>query len=33
VSFPIIKRDPFFNINTLADLRDAEQETGFDIHD
>ncbi len=32
VIFPIIKRDPFFNINTLADLRDAEQETGFDIH-
>lgn len=32
VSFPVIQRDPFFNINTLADLRSAQQETGFDVY-
>jgi len=32
VSFPVIRRDPFFNINTPADLLYAEQETGVDIH-
>lgn len=32
VNFPVVRRDPFFNINTLADLRYAEQEKGFDVH-
>jgi len=32
VSFPVTGRDPFFNINTLADFCSAQQQIGFDIN-